>query len=274
MFETVTKIDGKAVRCAKFDNQREAREMCKKACDKDGGWYGSWIGIGQSETFKSFESGDLSTVPESDRMLALLEDKFDFPTSRYKVFDDVAGGVPNIPAVLANQPMNMRVRRRTADDAAPLTICIDLTSSASIKADYLIKRGTAILALARILSSLRPVTIWLGAGLSDGRDTCGSTAWFQIDSAPLDLARAAFQITSAGVSRGMLYRFLSNTFGCGGSWPMHSVEAWRRAAPKFLSLWFDGEILFVPPVFETDEFKKPEVWLERMVKQYGGRGEE
>lgn len=273
MFETITKIDNKSMRCAKFDHQREVRETCKPLCS-DGGWHTSWLGIGRNATFKNFENGDLSTVPESDKMLAKLEDKFDFPTSRYRVFDDVAGGVPNVPAMLAGQPMNMRQRRRTADEAAPLTICIDLTSSAGIEPDYLIKRGTAILALARILSSLRPVTIWLGAGLSGGRQVDGSTAWFQIDSSPLDLARAAFQISSAGVPRGMLYTYLQKTFACGGGWPLYDVDAWRRVAPKFLSLWFDGEILFVPPVFHSDEFKKPEVWLERMLKQYGGRGEE
>jgi len=273
MFETVTTINGKRMRCAKLESQRETREKCEPICD-DGGWLASWVGVGRGECFKSFETGDLSTVPQSDKMLALLEDKFDFPTSRYKVFDDVAGGVPNVPAMLACQPMDMRQRRRTADAAAPLTICIDLTSSGDIPADYLVTRGTAILALARILSSLRPVTIWLGAGLSSGRGVDGSTAWFQLESSPLDLARAAFQVSSGGVSRGMLYRLLQSTFGCGGGWPLSNVDDWRRLAPKFLAQWFDGEILFVPPVFQTDEFKKPEVWLERMVKQYGGRGEE
>lgn len=276
MFETITTIDGNTMRCAKFDSQREARETCKPLCKDDGfnAWRSSWVGISRDKCFSAFENGDLTTVPESDKMLAKLEDKFDFPTSRYRVFDDVAGGVPNIPAVLACQPMNMRVRRRTADDAAPLTICIDLTSSANIPADYLVKRGTAILALARILAALRPVTIWLGAGLSDGRNADGSSAWFQLESSPLDLARAAFQITSGGVPRGMLYTYLHSAFGCGGGWPLHSVERWRKMAPKFLSQWFEGEILFVPPVFDTDDFKKPDVWLEGMLKKYGGRGEE
>lgn len=273
MFETTTTIDGNTMRCAKFESQREVRETCGKLCS-DGDWRTSWLGIGRGNCFKSFEEGDLSTVPASDKMLAKLEDKFDFPTSRYRVFDAVAGGVPNIPAVLANQPLNMRVRRRTEDEAAPLTICIDLTSSADIKAEYLVKRGTAILALARILSALRPVTIWLGAGLSSGRGCKGSTAWFQLDSAPLDLARAAFQVSSGGVPRGMLYTYLQETFGCGGGWPLHDVDVWRRVAPKFLAQWFEGDILFVPPVFQTDDFKQPDVWLEKMVKQYGGRGEE
>ena len=273
MFETITTIDGHSMRCAKFDSQREVRETCKPLCDRES-WYTDWLGIGKAECFKAFESGDLSTVPESDAMLSKLEDKFDFPTSRYRVFDDVAGGVPNIPAVLACQPMNMRVRRKSVDDLAPLTICIDLTSSAVIEPEYLVKRGTAILALSRLLSSIRPVTIWLGAGLSSGRGVDGSSAWFQLDAAPLDLARAAFQITSAGVPRGMLYTYLTETFSCGGGWPLHDVNRWRRMAPQFLGQWFDGEILFIPPVFKEDEFKKPDVWLEMMVKQYGGRGEE
>jgi len=273
MFETITTIDGKTMRCAKFDSQREVREACKPLCDREQ-WHTDWLGISKAKCFKAFEAGDLSTVPESDAMLAKLEDKFEFPTSRYRVFDDVAGGVPNIPAVLACQPMNMRVRRKSVDDLAPLTICIDLTSSASIEPEYLVKRGTAILALARILSSLRPVTIWLGAGLSGGRNTEGSSSWFQLDASPLDLARAAFQITSAGVPRGMLYTYLTETFSCGGGWPLHDVYQWRRMAPQFLGQWFDGEILFVAPVFNEDEFKKPDVWLETMLKQYGGRVEE
>lgn len=274
MKERTTEIDGKRIRCTLFDSQHEARTLTRSAVEQRDRWRKEWVGIDREGAYKRFETGDNSLVPASDEMISKLEGKFDFPTSRYSVFDDVAGGVPNVPAMLANQPLNMRVRRRVADEAAPLTICIDLTSSAVIGAPYLLKRGAAILALARILSGTRPVNIWLGAGLSEGRGTAGSTAWFQLDAAPLDLARAAFQISSASVPRGMLYAYLHEANGCGGGFPMRDVDKWRRMAPMFLAQWFEGEIMFVPPVFAEDDFKNPDVWLEQMVKQYGGRDQE
>ncbi len=270
MRELITEIDARTMRACLFDSQKEAREAFRPAA-KDKGWNQSWVGISEDKAFESIETGDLSLVPESDRMLEALEGKFDFPTSKYRTLDSVSGGVPNVPAMLANQPLNMRVRRRCVDDTAPLTICVDLTSSAAIKHEYLIKRGSAILALARILSGIRPVTIWLGAGLGGGRRTNGSTCWFQLDASPLDLARAAFQMSSASVPRGMMYAYLQEVQGSNGGWPLGDVDAWRRVAAQYLARWFDGEILFVPPVFAEDDFKVPEVWLERMVKQYGGR---
>lgn len=271
MQEQVTTIDNHKVRCVKFSDQREVRETCRKT-SRD--WQQSLLGIGREAAYKYFEAGNLDMVPPSDEMIARLEDKFEFCTSKYKTFDSVAGGVPNVPAMLANQPLNMRVRRRAADERGPLTICIDLTSSASIGPEYLVKRGSAILALSRIISSTRPVTIWVGAGLSEGRGTSGVTAWFQLDAAPLDLARAAFQMSSAGVPRGMIYPYLNEVWGAGGGWPLRHADTWRRMAPKYLAQWFEGEILFVPPVFEQDEFKDPAKWLEGMLKQYGMRGEE
>ena len=269
MRQFTTEINGRRADGTIFDSLSEAHEKCFASVNH---WNSGWMGISQKDTERKFKSGDDAEVPASDKLIEELQSKIEVPTSRYRVFDAVAGGVPNVPAYLANQPQSMRVRRKIKEQMAPLTIAVDLTSSAGIDADYLTKRGVAILALVRSLAAVRPVTIWAGCGLSDAgyNKNRAGFCWFQLDTSPLDLTRAAFQLTSGGVGRGMCYQYITKHHNGGGGWPFASVDTWRKNATPFIEQWFGGEVLFIPPVFQKDEFNKPDKWLIEKIKQYGG----
>jgi hypothetical protein len=235
-----------------------------------------WTGFESLEdAIERARSGDLSRVAKSDEYLSKLETLIGFETRKFRTIDDVAGGVPNVPAMLAGHPMAMRRRARVASEQAPLTVVIDTTSSASVPADKLTERGAALLAFIRVVSAVRPVTLWMACGLG-ATPTVASILAYQIDTAPIDLARSAHVACSTAWTRSALYASCSNLYGALiGGWPFGDVGAWRRNAAMLLkqALGVD-EVMFLPPVFGDElEVTKPDQWLKEMVAKYGRAAE-
>lgn len=234
------------------------------------GWYGdtteSWL--------RKVELGDESLVAASEEMLASVEDVV--PVSRgWRNVDDVVGAVPNIPAFLAGHPQHMRRRERTMRDTAPLAIFMDLTSSGGISASDIQRRGTVLLALVRRLVEHRPVELWVGAVGCDGQNGSGAVLW-QIDTTPLDLARAAYRIAATAMSRGFGYESIRKQFGFNGHWPFENHDLHVKTAPERLRAVFEGrELLYVPPIYLGDEMTKDPVgWVKRVLAKYTGGTEE
>jgi hypothetical protein len=149
-------------------------------------------------------SGDRARVAPSDKFMSQFEDLLGYVGTKFETQNTITGGAPNVGAFLAGNPMNMRSRRRIESEQAPLNIVVDVVSSGGIDASVLEKRGAAILALVRILSAKRPVSLYIGAaGLPERDDNKLSSraVAFKVDSAPLDLARAAHVICHPGVAR-------------------------------------------------------------------------
>lgn len=154
-----------------------------------------WAGASRAKTLACAQSGDSDRVADCDRLLAIMETGANFATARSVTIAAVAGGVPNVPAMLAGSPLSMRRRQRMADHAAPLSVVVDLGVSASVKHATLARRGAAALALVRLLAATRPVALWVVAGLqcSRGGDNPQNAAFaVRLDTAPLDLSRAAW----------------------------------------------------------------------------------
>lgn len=240
----------------------------------------SWNGnLAFSENVRRCRAGDLSRVAASDSYLSALESRFQFQTSSYRTVDAMAGGVPNVPAMLAGQPMHMRQRRRMIKEAAPLNIVVDVTSSGDISSATLEKRGAALLALVRILSSVRPVSLYVcvnGLPNSTSNGLTSSALAVRIETAPLDLARAGHLLCATGISRQIGYTVICENAGQkkdgGIAWPYnsadhsrkHGVAYWQRA------LGLD-EMLFMAPVYSGDKsVTNPIEWIGDMLQQYGG----
>lgn len=215
-----------------------------------------------TDFYQKSVTGDESLVAQSDEFLASLEDQV--PMSRgWRNIDDVVGAVPNIPAFLAGHPQSMRRRERTSRDNAPLTIFMDLTSSMGISKSMLVKRGTVLLALVRLLVEHRAVELWVGATLSGGGDT-GTAAW-KIDTAPLDLARSSYHIADAAMSRLFGYAMCESMAGhFMGGWG-NSETAMREM--RELAGW--GEVLHIPGIHLYDPMvTEPVKWLKRTMAKY------
>lgn len=232
-------------------------------------------GLGYEATLRVARDGDPSLVAASDALLSRYEDMA--PASRrVRTVASVCGGAPNVGAYLAGSPVSMRRRQAMLDDAGPLTLVVDVASSAGITTEQLMRRGSAVLALARVLQSARPVSVYVGVSLcarSDRSKACH--VYGKLDD-PLDLSRAAWALSSPGFPRGLLYATGEEVLRGSGtvSWPYDSAARLMRLhAHEILSRVLSGtEILFVGAAFLDDQnVKNPEQWLADMLAEYGVR---
>jgi hypothetical protein len=154
-----------------------------------------WAGATGAKTLAYSQAGDTARVSDCDRLLSIMETGADFATARSVTVAAVAGGLPNVPAMLAGSPMAMRRRQRVTDQAAPLSVVVDIGVSSSVQHGTIARRGAAALALVRLLAATRPVTLWVAVGQQCSRhsDHAQNAAFaVRLDTAPLDLSRAAW----------------------------------------------------------------------------------
>lgn len=230
-------------------------------------------------SIKRFEqqvvTGEQAYVARADAVMREVEGLV--PMSRgYRNRDDVVGSLANVPAYLAGIPQAMRRRERVAKDNAPLTIFMDLATSAGISADNVLKRGIVLLALTRLLVEHRPVELWVGTMLDDSgwrRGASGTCAW-RIDTTPLDLARAAFHIADVAMSRLFGYAMCETMTNChlGGSISAEGIERQKRQLREIMG-WH--EVLYIPAMhLRHPMVSAPGAWLKEMMQQYVARSDE
>lgn len=242
--------------------------------------YGSWMGVQRGQDARAMAChGDASSVEASDRLLATY-DALSIPANRNRRVLDVVGGAPVVPAYLSGNPLNMIRRARFQDDGAPIVLCFDGTTSGGIDADDMRARGIAVLALARALSTRRPVEIWVGAGL-DAHGNNGAWVMANINTTPMDIATAAHYLTHPSIIRGYGYDTLmakrqSGGYSSAGGWPyggmnetVGDVQIWedhcRMAFPHAT------DIIAIPGIINSDVMlKNPKAWLASKVAQYLG----
>ena len=286
-------IDGFGAHTAfrRFDSAgawADAAQACDNRYTRASG--SSWNGhTGFDDCVRLTRNGDLSTVAASDKLLTRFESAAQFDTKAHATVSAVAGGVPNVPAMLAGHPLAMRQRRRVEAPQAPLTILADIGASAGVDADEMRKRGVAILALVRALAHVRPVTLYACAAMlprgSVNPDTGGALstcAWaFPIDTAPLDLARAAHILTNPSILRTAGFALVCQMGGNRGmgsiAWANDNSAAYKR---HMVTAWADvlnldpADVLAIPAAHVNDDnVKKPAVWLEQQLEKYGRAAE-
>lgn len=225
--------------------------------------------------------GNLAGVAKSDQFLAQFEHMVPISTGR-RTRDNVVGAMPNVPNYLAGNPYNMRLKTRVSSQSAPLTIFADITSSSTFWSNVLEPRGAAILALVRLLALSRPVELYaIVASGNRGRTSYRWNTCVKIDTAPLDLARAAYILTHPGCCRHLFYRmeFMHvhddphhHGFG-GGPWPFNDTALSRATHADALKAAISptSDVLYVPGVYAKDQMvKDPAAWLKAMLAQHGG----
>lgn len=225
-------------------------------------WSGS---LDLNEAAQMARAGDMARVAKSDSLMARFE-QFSFSRQSKAWRRDVAGNVPNVPAMLAGAPATMRRRVKLHADAAPIAILVDLTTSGNIEPDAIERRGAAILALTRVLASRRPVELWAGAIVGADSDQNGVAMFTRIDTAPLDLAHAAFAMVSPAFTRQLLYSLARGAYGFGGRWPygasgnatrLFLADIMRPALPHV------ADVLAIPAAHSDDKISaNPEQWIE------------
>jgi hypothetical protein len=172
----------------------------------------------------------------------------------------------------------MRRRARVMHEQAPLSIVVDIASSAGIEAKQIEKRGAAILALVRALSAVRPVELWAGVSASPS-SLKAKGAWHvfsRIDTAPLDLARAAHVLCCPAVARSMLYALVHKYAGdeteASLSWPYGDHEFSRKHGREMVGrVMGGGDVFYIAPPYVSDALvDKPDAWLADAIQTWGG----
>lgn len=178
-------------------------------------WYGS---ESVADTFRLGTLGDRSLVPEAEKLLRQLETNIEVPRKCWE--PNIAGPICIVPDVLAGRPQAFRHLRERNDEKAPITILACSTISGGISVETIKRRGIAVLALIMALSRLRPIALYSIGTLDGPNDRSGETILAtRIETAPLDLARACWMLTSAGFARRINYSIMERINGARGSWP-------------------------------------------------------
>jgi len=261
-----------AARFAAVPENHPSRISCHEGND--------WTGrVAYDESLRRVHEGCTAAAAKSDAYLSKLEAR-DFVSRKFVTVASVAGGLPCVPAALAGHPLAMRQRRRQMTDSAPLAIVVDVASSGSVRASELEKRGGAITALVRLLSAVRPVSLYIGCSVTLGGTKDATHVFCRMDTAPIDLARTAHMLTHASVARGMFYALCYQRGGAQGDerslkWPYaegpkliraHAHAILSRAIPEAT------ESLYIGAAFETDDcIDQPEKWLQAMLEAHGGQ---
>jgi hypothetical protein len=260
-----------------FDSVNPARSSRKDGRD-------AWTGhLTFNESLALFRDGNPALVPASDAYLTKLTDRA-LVSRRWQIVPAVAGGAPNVAAALAGHPLAMRRRQRLASDQAPLAIIVDVASSAGISTRNLERRGAAVLALVRMLSATRAVSLYVGVSVTCGhlkgdRQYDATHVFTRCDTAPLDLARLAHMLGHPSTARRLYYGAAYEVEGApvGDAnlfWPYsdgptairtHAHEILSRAIPDAC------ESLYIGAAHLNDKaISEPEQWLDDMMTQHGG----
>lgn len=230
-------------------------------------------------------------VPKARELMEKLEGSIS--TSANALESSVAGAFPCTPAFVSGDPESMFEAVSYASDVAPLSIFVDLSSSANIREDQFMTRGVAVLALTMALSAVRPITLNAITSLGSSKPTEAmqrenerySIVVCRIETAPLDLTRAAFILTDVAVARRLFYGIGEAMHDFNGMWPTFSGVTYGNSYSKEYDerlraiLGESGETLFVPALSQYEKqssaetnslLQNPTEWINRKLRQYGG----
>lgn len=233
----------------------------------------AWDGtMAHNDYINGLRNGDISLVALSDQYLAKMEER-GFMSKAWGVTADVVGAVPNVPAYIAGQPMNMRRRFRTRKPSGPLSIFLEATGSAgSMDLASTMQRGAAMLALVRILSEQRPVDLW--ACVTYGSTNEMNALLIRLETMPLDLGRAAHMLVKLQSAAMYGHSVLAQILGHNpGSWSYGTPELERRYCGEIFKRFLhpNSDILYVPAAYSRDDnISNPAKWLADMIQKYGG----
>jgi hypothetical protein len=234
---------------------------------------GIQYGSAYDQAIDGLRHGDAALSARAERYLARFEDDV-FTGQGFSTRNSVVGGVPNIGAYLAGNPMNMRQRFRTTTETAPLAIFLELTGSAGISEESYIERGAAMLALVRLLSNTRAIELWTCT-------TYGGTGLLKmiackIDTQPLDVARASYVLCGRSLA---MPGYFVNGAEMGSHTSLGGVSGWAYGVPELERKWA-GEILrriinpgmemVYLPAAHLSDIREPEAWVRDMLARYSG----
>lgn len=243
----------------RFESLSDMSEWIK-AKQAGGAWRPSAWGS-SDHARAALHTGSAAMVARSEKLLDAIEAASPLGIARPELARVVVGGLVDVPAFLSGSPVAMRQRRKQ-EAHAPLTIVVNVASSASIGNDMLERRGAATLALLRKLEGAgHPVELWIMhavAGSYSG-EGAGAHSFVKMETRPLDLARSAWALGSADFSREVIYACNCTRARNGGlsPWPWQghnwSSNAAKQKATTAAALGIEpGKLLYLPMLYSYE----------------------
>ncbi len=241
-------------------------------------FYGRTTG---SEAMRFAKDGNEASVPAAQRMLDKLN--LEITTETTVDLPDLMGCYAVVPEFLSGEPECMRMPTLQGSAAAPLTVFLDVTTSMTITPTQYRNRGLAALALTMALTQSRPVTLEIGCVMGSDREIDGEqfcAARVRIETAPLDLATAAWMLTDTAAARRLVYGAAYEHCEFNGEWPKWNgvpyaspqSAAYVHRAKTLLGL---GDTdLYLPAVCGADAdatlcFTQPIEWVRKKLQEHG-----
>lgn len=227
-----------------------------------------------SECINRAENGYEKYVSEAETMLDKLSSIENGDALR-EWSPSVCGAYPIVPEFLAGHPLCMR-SLQASDKLAPVSLYACSTLSSAISVSDMLKRGTAILALAMKLQQTRPVELYITSevhGATDG----DYIQVIPIPSRPLSLAHACYALCSPGFTRHLTYTVARHDDSFNGCWGVHYNELNAYSdATKYIK-WITGVLeltpndLYIKPAHWNDSLiKTPLEWINEQLARYNG----
>ena len=256
-----------------FDSIRELVLEAKKLGIERHNWWApnSWYNDETTKQTLDFAlNGNDSLVSKAQKLIDSLDTEIETP--RRDWIPGVAGSYPVVADFCRGLPTSMRRRVELPNNSAPIHILVSTTSSTEIKAEYLQKRGTVILALVLALSAIRPVSLHVFAMLDGNVDFTGEIITLaKINTTPLDLATACYCLTSSGFDRRIFHYTSKIWANYRGSWPRDYIrnrDKYIKELPQKLG-FNDSDTLLIKPAYGGDPMLiNPINWINQQIEQF------
>jgi hypothetical protein len=230
---------------------------------------GSWTaGVSTEEALRLCERGDETLVARAEKLLSAIETDIDLQWPAYVA--SVAGAYPIVPEAIMGLPEPMRRKVYMENDRTPIRVYVCTTMSAGVTIEQITERGVAVLALVMALGRIRPLELSVVSLLNS---TIGSEAitCCRINTAPLDLATAAYALTSAAFARAVTYVWSMNTQHSTGSWP----KGFRYSDPRQYLAGLrsrlggtERDLIVEPARWGDGLLGKPVEWVNTQIRRY------
>lgn len=168
----------------------------------------AWRGGSDGDLFDALRSGGSARHQLAvEEIINQIEAKVTIATPGATWDLTPAGAFPCVPAFLAGQPESMfSISQETESTRDPIRIFVNATSSSSIGAGDVSRRGAGVVALALMLSRVRPVEVYvywvLARELGGGGNAIPIV---RLNSHPMMLREVAWALCDTRISRRCAY---------------------------------------------------------------------
>lgn len=238
---------------ADFDSLYDFAVACDGLKPKhDDDFAKEWTGETYAESLAFCKTGgNAALVAESEKLI----DKIDaqLPETAHRHWQQsVIGAFPCVPAYLAGEPESMWSLADDVSPHAPIRVYVCTTSSAAVKKEDFMRRGTAILAFTLMAARSRPVELYTYTAIGNPGTDMFVVA--KLPSHPMMLSEVCYALTSAGFARILAYGYAMHHWGYRDGWGDSTISDGHRAGPHVRkALGMEPDDVHIGPIHYEDQ---------------------